>query len=154
MLMGTLVPATVLALIPLLAALVGTAIAIFGSRRLQSGLGRRLQEAEEIKQRLYGVLTLAADYWAVSQHSQKEQEVLEARILAEKHIVLSQCAEVQRHTRRLRKWYGETGRDRLDLIDALTGGCFQQRTWSPDPTRVLVAARKIRSLISSLNRAC
>ena len=152
--MGTGVPTIVQALTPLVAALAAATIAVYGNRRLQSGLGRRLREAEEIKQQLYHILTTTADYWAISGRNRKEREMLEARILAEKNIVISQFAEVQRHTRKLRKWYPDTLETRLDLIDALTGGCFQQKTWSPDPKRVLLAARTIRSLVSSLNRAC
>ena len=153
MLMGTWVQTIVPTLAMPLAALAAATIALYGNRRLQSGLGRRLRETEEIKQRLYHVLTLAADYWAISR-PKKEREVMEVRIVAENNIVISQCVEVQRHTRKLRKWYQETHEDRLDLIDVLTGGCFQQKTWSPDPERVLVAARTIGSLVSSLNRAC
>ena len=79
---------------------------------------------------------------------------MEARILAEKTIVISQIYEMCRHTKRLREWYEVTRETRLDLIDALTGGCFQQKTWSPDPNRFLRAARTITSLVSSLNKAC
>lgn len=152
--MGTLGPAIVEVLTPLLAALAAAAIALLGSRWLQNGLGRRLREAEELKERLYFILTLAADYWAIAGRRKKERETREARILAEKNIVILQLAEMQRYSPKLRRWYSDTLGKRLDLFDALTGGCFQQQNWSPDPKRVLLAARTIQFLVSGLNRAC
>jgi hypothetical protein len=152
-LMGTWVPTTFVALISLLGSLAAASIVLLGNRLLQSGLGRRLREAEELKQRLYRIIGSTADYWAISGHNRKEREILEARILADKSIIMSQLSEMQRHTRGLRRWYKQTEHERLDLFDAMTGGRFQQKVWSPDPARVILAARSIRLLVSSLNQA-
>ena len=73
--------------------------------------------------------------------------------MAEKLIVLSEFSEIANLTRKLRKWYPRTEGNRLELIDSITGGCFQQREWHPDPERVLRAAREIRSLITSLHQS-
>ena len=153
MLMWTWVPTTAVALTSLLGSLAAASLVLLGNRLLQSGLGRRLREADELKQRLYRILISTADYWANSGRNRKDREMLEARILADKSIIMSQLNEMQRHTRRLGRWYVQTEQERLDLFDAMTGGRFQQKAWSPDPARVILAARSIRLLISSLNQA-
>lgn len=136
----------------LLSAFVGAVLALYGNHRLQSGLGRRLRDAEELKARLYNLLTLAAEYWTSSHRNQTVRRQLESRIIAEKHIVISQFLEMSHHTKKLRIWHQQTDNQRLDLLDAITGGCFQQKTWSPDPQRVVRVARVIQFLIGSLNR--
>ena len=148
-----LIPMIVSAIPTLLAALTAATIAVYGNRRLLSGLGRRLRDAEELEKRLYHILTLTADYWTIVRN-RTERQKLEARILAEKHIIISQLDGMSRHTRKLRNWHQQTREMRLDLIDDITGGCFQQKAWSTDPERVLRAAHTIRSLISSLHRSC
>ena len=140
-------------LAPLIVPVPAVFITLFGNRHLQSVLGRRLREVDDLKQRLYSILQLAGEYWAIRGHGPNEREILEVRILAEKQIIASKFVEMGRHSRKLRNWYTATREKRLDLFDALTGGCFQQNSWSPDPTRLRLAASIIESLVSSLNEA-
>ena len=41
------------------------------------------------------------------------------------------------------------------MIDAATGGCFQQKSdWAPDPSRVTTVAREIGRIMRTLRDAC
>ena len=149
----SLVSTTVQILSPLVVPVPAVIITLFGNRWLQNRLGRRLREVDDLKQRLYSILKLSGEYWVTSGHHVNERKLLEGRILAETQIVGSQMAEIQRHSGRLRNWYAATHKERLDLFDALTGGCFQENDWSPDPTRFRLGASIIESLVKSLNEA-
>ena len=142
------------ALVPLLSALFAALVVLLGNHRLQRRLGKRLRDVEELRTRLYNLVTLLSDYWTHDCRPLSRRQELEARIVAEKHIVVSQLEEMGNQTKKLKGWHRETTEQRLDLIDAMTGGCFQQRAWSPAPERVALAAGKIHQLVSSLNRKC
>lgn len=139
-------------LVPFMSAIAGATIALFGNRVLQRGLARK-QAAEEIKQKLYHIITLTSDYWIVG-GSRKDREKREARILVEKTIAISQLYKIGRRTRRLRGWYSTTREQRLGLLKAMTGGCFQQKSWSNDLERVLRITHLSMKLISSLEKSC
>ena len=40
------------------------------------------------------------------------------------------------------------------MIDAATGGCFQQEDWTADPNRVLIVAREMGHILRELRQAC
>ena len=135
---------------PLAAALVAAFVALIGEHRLQTRSGRRIRDADELKRRLYDFLALAAEYWM----GEKRDLTLEARVLATKLIVLAELHQMQQHTKALRRWYRNTQECRLDMIDAATGGCFQQHDWKSDPSRVPMVARELGRIIRTLREAC
>ena len=138
-------------LVPIGAALLAAFVALWGDHRRQSRLGRRIRDAEEVKTRLYGLLTPVAEYWMAKQRD----PVLEAKIMAAKLIVVAELDQMQHHSPRLRRWFRDTQECRLDMIDAATGGCFQQQIdWAPDPSRVTTVAREIGRIMRTLRDAC
>lgn len=82
-----------------------------------------------------GVFMFAArQLWAASERvAERRDPVLEAKVLATKLIVMAELRRVRDHSKRLRRWYYDTEEARLELIDAATGGCFQQETGPPTP---------------------
>ncbi|MDE0218642.1 MAG: hypothetical protein OXJ90_05170 [Spirochaetaceae bacterium] len=138
-------------LLPLVSAVVVALVALIGNHWLQRRLGKRLRDLTELKTHLYRLITLSSQYWARDDNTKSGRQELEALIIAEQHIVRAQLMEMGNQTRRLKRWYDRTAEHRLNLTDAITGGCFQQTAWSPDPVRVTLAAREIQLLIESLN---
>ena len=139
---------------PLISPLIAAFLVLLGNSWLQRRLSRRLRDADELKERLYGLLKLTAEYWAgTSSDHGSSRPALESRILAAKLVVVSECNEIGRHSRALGRWHRETEQSRLDLMDTVTGGCFQQKEWESDPQRVTRAAQEIQRIIRALNRA-
>ena len=138
------------ALLPLAAALVAAFIALIGNHRLQTRSGRRIRDADELKRRLYDFLALVAEYWM----GEERDLALEAKVLATKLIVLAELQQMGQHSMPLLRWYRDTEDCRLAMIDAATGGCFQQRNWKSDPSRVMVMARELGRIIRKLREAC
>ena len=139
-----------LALAPLATALLAASLALAGNYWLQNRSGRRIRDADEARRHLYDFLALVAEYWMAKQRD----TVLEARVLATTWIVMAELRRMQSHSRRLRRWYHDTEEHRLDMIDAATGGCFQQEDWAADPNRVLLVVRSMRHILGGLRRAC
>ena len=127
---------------------------LYGNSWLQRRLARRIRDADELKRRLYDLLELTSEYWTAHTSATSPKSALEARILASKSIVAMECSEMARHSRRLKAWLLATEPHRADFMDAITGGSFQQKSWSPDPQRVTRAATAIQQVVSALNRAC
>ena len=140
---------------PLISPLAAAFFVLWGNTWLQRRLTRRLRDADELKERLYKLLELTAEYWAgTSSDHGPLRPAMESRILAAKLVVISECRELGRHSRRLGKWHQDTEQYRLDLMDAVTGGCFQQQDWESDPQRINHASREVQRIIRALNRAC
>ena len=137
-------------LVALASALVAALIALFGNHWVQNRSGRRIRDADDLKRHLYDFLALVAEYWM----AETRNPVLEARIVAAKFIVMGELGHMQRRSGRLRRWYRATATDRLDMIDAATGGCFQQHDWAPDPSRALIVARATGRIVRALREAC
>ena len=137
-------------LVPIGAALLAAFVALWGNHWLRNRLGRRVRDAEEVKTRLYGFLALVAEYWMAEQRD----PVLEAKVLATKLIVVAELDQMQHHSMRLRRWFQDTQECRLNMIDAATGGCFQQSDWTSDPSRVPVVAREMGRIVRTLRAAC
>lgn len=136
--------------VPLASALFAALFALAGNYWLQNRWGRRIRHAEDLKRRLYEFLSLVTEYWTVG----KRDTLLEARILATKLIVMAELLEMQAHSKRLRRWYRDTQECRLDMIDAATGGSFQQEDWSSEPERAMAVAREMGRIVRGLQRAC
>ena len=138
---------------PFAVALVAAFVVLYGNYRLQSRVARRLRDADEIKSKLYELLDLSAKYWT-TESVINERRVLEARIISSQLILASELSEMQRYSRKLTYWYKETERQRLDLMDAVSGGCFQQAQWQVDPQRIPRAGKDVRHIVKGLNRSC
>lgn len=137
-------------LVPFAAAFFAAVLALAGNYWLQHRSGRRIRDADEVRSRMYDFLSLVAEYWT----AERRDPVLEARVLAAKLIVMVELREMQSHSKRLRRWYTITEDRRLDMIDAATGGCFQQEDWTADPNRVLIVAREMGHILRALRQAC
>ncbi len=136
------------------ASLLAAVISLWGNHYLQHRVGRSVRDADDLKRRLYELLDLAAKYWLSENTEEKFRLELEARIIASQLIISSELHEMKRYSKKLQQWYGKTESSRLDLMDAVSGGSFQQRNgWHRDPDRVSRAARAIQRIISALNRA-
>lgn len=136
------------------ASLLAAVISLWGNHYLQHRVGRSVRDADDLKCRLYDLLDLAAKYWLSENPEESFRLELEARIIASQLIISSELHEMKRYSKKLQQWYCETASNRLDLMDAVSGGSFQQRNgWHRDPDRVSRAARAIQRIISALNRA-
>ena len=131
-------------------AVLAALLALAGNYWLQNRSGRRIRDADEVRRHLYDFLALVTEYWI----AKRRDPVLEAKVLATKWIVMAELRRMHGHSRRLRRWYRDTEEQRLNMIDAATGGCFQQENWMADPSRALLAAREIGHILGQLRRAC
>ena len=141
------------ALVAFVSSLVAALVVLYGNHRQQRRLIQRLREADDLKQSLYNLVELASGYWTL-EDGDSSRAAFEGRIVAAQLVVLSKCREMRRHSRRLCAWYVSTDECRLDLIDALSGGCFQAEPWEREPGRVARVGRVVSELVRSLNRAC
>lgn len=137
--------------IAIVSAVLGAAVIVHGNHYLQRGVVRRHRSADDLKNRLYEFLDLAVRYWTGA--AGEPRATMEARILASWAVVASGCSDMRLHSRALQDWYHDTGQARRDLLDAVTGGCFQQMDWIPDPARTNRAAKHVVSIASKLDRA-
>lgn len=137
-------------LTPLVTAVLAALLALAGNYWLQNRSGRRIRDADEVRRHLYDFLALVTEYWM----AERRDALLEAKVLATKWIVMTELRRIQGHSRRLRRWYRDTEERRLDMIDAATGGCFQQENWMADPSRALLVAREVSHILGELRRAC
>ena len=138
--------------IAIISAVLGAAVIVCGNHYLQRGVVRRHRSADDLKNRLYEFLDLAVRYWTAA--GSEPRSTMEARILASWAVVASGCNDMTSRSRALRGWHRDTGQARMDLLDAVTGGCFQQADWSPDPARATRAAKYVVSIASKLDHAC
>ncbi len=142
------------ALIQLFSSLVAVILGLCCNYWLQQRVNRRRRAADELKQRLYDFLELAAAYWISSSSPSVSRRGLEAKITTSQHVILAECNEMAAYSKKLGVWHCEMQKDRLDLMDAVTGGVFQQRNWQEDPQRVTKAAIAMINIVHSLYRAC
>ena len=134
-----------------LGAAVGAAVIVYGNHYLQRGVVRRHRSADDLKNRLYEFLDLAVRYWTDA--GSEPRPTMEARILASWAVITSGCNDMASHSQPLREWYRDTEQTRRDLLDAVTGGCFQQKDWSPNRGHANRAAKHVVSIASKLDRA-
>lgn len=137
-------------LVPIAAALLAALVALSGNHWLQHRVARRAHDADDLKARLYSFLALVAEYWM----GERRDSVLEAKVMATKLIVIAELGQMQHYSRRLRRWFQDTQGCRLDMMDAATGGCFQQSDWESDPSRVTIVAREMGRITRALRDAC
>ena len=96
---GQAVSPLVSGLVAFASALAGAVVALYGNYRLQRYLGRRLRDAEELKTRLYDLLRLTAEYWTNDHRPRSTRQEIEARIVAEQIVVITQLMEMGNHSR-------------------------------------------------------
>ena len=121
---------------------------------MQRRLNPRLRASEDLKKLLYDLLPLAVEYWASDwQDKLEDRKRCEAKVLAAKMTVSIQCRHMSLHSRKLKAWHCNMRQSRLNLMDALTGGCFQQALWQSDPQRVNRVAKEVNHIVSALIRA-
>ena len=77
-------------LVPFGAALLAAVVALSGHHWLQHRVGRRIRDADELKDRLYGFLSLVTEYWM----GETRDSVLEAKVLATKLIVIEELGQM------------------------------------------------------------
>ena len=131
-------------LMGLATALAGFGLGLVGDYWLQQRLSRRYKAADELKKRLYEFLGLVADYWISGAESGSSLQGLEARLKATQFIITAEYTLIIKHSKKLKTWYLDTEKERLDLLEAATGIPFpfpSMDTWIPDPGRVNRARR-------------
>lgn len=130
------------------APVLASVLVIVGNYILQQKIDRRRRDAHELKERYYKLLGLASRYWTSDSRSTE----LEAQISSMQLIISSECNQVKGYSRKLGSWYSESVDSRLDLMDTVSGGCFQQVEWHPAPERVSKAGLEISRIIGSLSK--
>ena len=140
---------------PLATAILAAVLVTIGNYWLQQRVNRRNQAAEELKRRLYEYLEFITEYWISKDFSGQSKDALEAKMIAYGHFISFECDELGKMSRKLCNWHRETREDRLQLMDAATGGCFQclERDWQEDPQRASQAAQAVMHIIRALNQA-
>ena len=138
--------------IAIISAVLGAAVVVCGNHYMQRGVVRRHRSADDLRNRLFEFLDLAVRYWTAA--GSEPRSTMEARILASWAVIASGCGDMASRSRALQGWYRDTEQARRDLLNAVTGGRFQQKDWSPDPARATRAAKHVVLIASKLDRAC
>ena len=110
---------------------------------------RRFSETDDLKRKLYDYLELSLNYWLAEDRSDVDRRILEVRMIASQKIIWTDYQLLAKKYRHLRKSYEETGKTRRDLLDAATGGCFQQKEWKADEGRTLRIAKAVIRIVNS-----
>ena len=133
-------------------AVIGVAGAWVGNYYLRHKVERRQREAEAVRSMLYQLTDLVARYWTDDHHTSRS--LLEGRIMSQQHLVIRALSDMKDHSKKLRKWHESTEANRLSLLEAASGGPFQDEHWQPDRNRVRTASREVAHIVSELSRAC
>ncbi len=130
-------------------AIVGGFVIVFGNHYVQLDR-RRLYLTDGLKQQFYYCLELSAQYWLPEQHDSEERHALEAKITSAQHIAMADYRLMAEKYPHMRKSHEDTDQLRRDLMDALSGGCFQQKdNWSPNRERFLSASKIVVKIIDT-----
>ena len=133
-------------------AVIGVAGAWIGNYYLRRKVEKRQRDAEALRGMLYQLADLVSRYWADDHNTPRP--LLEGRILSQQDLVIRALSDMKEHSRRLKKWHESTETNRLNLLEAASGGPFQQGQWQPDKDRIRTASREIAQIVSELSRAC
>lgn len=137
-------------IISVIGATVGGLVGWLGNYHLQHRLYRRIRSVDELKDRLYSLLEIASTYWIGGWTTEYERRSLEAKLIAAQHVVTSEFVILGRVNKRAKRMQDEMEDLRLDLLDTVTGGRFQQTNWEPDPQRVIRTARIVTRIVRML----
>ena len=121
-------------------------------RRLHDTLRLR-QGVDDLKRRLHEFVDLSAQYWTSDGPRTEKHRMLEAQMVARKRIIQEEFSGLANKSKPLKKSYQGTKNNRLDLWNAATSGCFQQRKWQANPERVIRVTAEACRIIRSLNQA-
>ena len=75
---------------------------------------------------------------------------MEAELIAAQHVVIAEFTVLRRVNKRIERSWQDVEDIQLDLLDAATGGSFQQTAWNPDPQRVMRTARIVTRIVRML----
>ena len=131
-------------------ATVGGLVGWLGNYHLQYRLYRQIRSVDELRDRLYSLLEIVSRYWVAGGATEYEQKRLEAELVAAQHVVISEFVILRQMNRRAKRAQDDMEYLRLDLLDAATGGSFQQSNWKPDPQRVIRTARIVTRIVHML----
>ena len=131
-------------------AVVGGLVGWLGNYQLQYRMYRRLRGVDELKDRLYALLGTVSKYWIAGGATEHERRSLEAELIAAQHVIISEFVVLGRANKKMRRARREMNAIQLDLLDAATGGDFQQTDWQPDPQRVRRMARVVTRIVRML----
>ena len=134
----------------LIAAVVGGGIGWIGNYYVQSSIHLHHRSVDDLKRRFYDFMEISSMYWINGDKGGRtERHALEARIIANQQIIMTEYSLLQKKRKRMRKSYQETQSLRVILWDSATGGCFQQEKWKPDNNRPRVITSSVTGIIKS-----
>lgn len=131
-------------------AIIGGLVGWLGNYHLQQRMYRRFRSAEELKDRLYILLGIVSRYWIAGGATEYDRESLEAELIAAQHVVIAEFTVLRRVNKGIERSWQDVEDIQLDLLDAATGGSFQQTAWNPDPQRVMRTARIVTRIVRML----
>ena len=134
----------------MLAAVMGAAIAWFGTFHVQHLMYRRVNRTDQLRRAFYDYLTLAADYWYGQSGDPDARRALEGRMIVAERVISSEFSLLAKKYPKINRVYVDTADLRRNLWDAASGGCFQQERWEPDPDRVRLAATAVVAIVKRL----
>ena len=134
----------------LIAAVVGGGTGWIGNYFVQSSIHLHHRSVDDLKRRLYDFMEMSSVYWINGDKGgTAERHALEARIIANQQIIMTEYSLLKKKQKRMKKSYQETKDLRMILWDSATGGCFQQQTWKPDDSRPRKIAYSVTRIVKS-----
>ncbi|MYF66223.1 MAG: hypothetical protein F4182_01345 [Gammaproteobacteria bacterium] len=106
---------------------------------------------DRLRRALYAFLDLTTRYWLSSNSDVSARQHLEAQIIVAQEVYLTEYSVLAKRYRRIKKSHDDTKDMRDVLLDAATGGCFQQEQWRCDLERPRLLATAVTSIVKSLN---
>ena len=104
----------------LIAAVVGGGIGWIGNYFVQSSIHLKHRSVDDLKRRLYEFMEMSSVYWINGDKGgTTERHALEARIIANQQIIMTEYSLLEKKQRRMRKSYQET----KELTDDIMGFC-------------------------------
>ena len=143
-----MIPTPVIASV--IGAIVGGLVGWIGNYQFQYRMYRRLRSVDELKDRLCVLLGVVSRYWVAGGATGHERRSLEAELVAAQHVVIAEFVVLGRVNKKMRRARRQMNAIQLDLLNAATGGGFQQTDWQPDPQRVVRMARIVTRIVRML----
>ena len=137
-----------------IAIIIGAIIAWFGNYYVQTIISSRLRfyhRIDKIKESLHEFMEISSIYWTLNTPRSGHHNNLEAKIIAKKHAILTEYSGIARKYKEVKRSHEDTEVNRISLWDASTGGCFQQKNWNPDPTRIRIITKETSQILKSLD---
>ena len=132
-------------------AMSGALVGWIGNYLVQVRVQGRLLRVDRLRRALYDFLDLTTRYWLSSDNDVIKRKSLEAQILVAREVIWNEYSQLSKRYRHIKKSYESTAEMRSVLLDAATGGCFQQKQWQSDIERPLRLAAAVSSIVKSLD---